>query len=136
MGFYRKDPIEEGETPFQELKFKLLNEANAEKHGVDLVHLTQSPKNINEMNQQIMWYAKGSNAAGTPEFKYFSFDNLFNPALNAMNKIGGQEGHCVASTNDNNNDGGFIAVYSWTGSTEGAYRDVVRPSTCGGCSIF
>ena len=64
------------------------------------------------------------------------FDNLFKPALNAMNKIGGQEGHCVASTNDNNNDGGFIAVYSWTGSTEGAYRDVVRPSTCGGCSIF
>jgi len=47
----------------------LFQEADAKKRGVDVVALTQSPKNIGEANNQFMWYAKGSNAAGSPSFK-------------------------------------------------------------------
>ena len=77
--FYRNNPIESNEVPFEDLKFihfnqqhsweKLLQEAQSKKSGVDLVHLIQTPKNIGQSHNQFMWHAKGSNAAGTPTFK-------------------------------------------------------------------
>ena len=76
--FYRNSPIEKNELPFEDLKFehfnknhswnKLFQEADAKKRGVDVFSLNQSPKNIGEANNQFMWYAKGSNAAGSPSF--------------------------------------------------------------------
>lgn len=77
--FYRKAPIEEGELCFEDLKFEAFNqnhswkkhlvEADSKRRGVDVVSLTHSPKNIGGSQNQYMWYAKGSNAAGTPSFK-------------------------------------------------------------------
>ena len=80
--FYRKSPIEQGELDFEDLKFehfnqnhswsKLSTEADSKKRGVDVVSLTQSPKNIGSSQNQFMWYARGSNASGTPSFKTLS----------------------------------------------------------------
>lgn len=83
--FYRNSPIEKNELPFEDLKFehfnknhswnKLFQEADAKKRGVDVFSLNQSPKNIGEANNQFMWYAKGSNAAGSPSFKILTRDD-------------------------------------------------------------
>lgn len=77
--FYRQAPIEQGELDFEDLKFehfnqnqswtKLLTGADAKRKGVDVVSLTHSPKNIGGSQNQFLWYARGSNASGTPSFK-------------------------------------------------------------------
>ena len=80
--FYRKAPIAQDELDFEDLKFehfnqnhswtKLLTEADSKRRGVDVVSLTQSPKNIGGSQNQFLWYARGSNASGTPSFKTIS----------------------------------------------------------------
>ena len=79
--FYRTAPIEQGELDFEDLKFeqfkqvlsweKLAAEADSKKRGVDVVSLTHSPKGADDRNL-LMWYARGSNASGTPSFKTLS----------------------------------------------------------------
>lgn len=45
------------------------------KGGKDLIHLVQTPKNIGGGHNQFMWFAKGSNAAGTPGFEILKRDD-------------------------------------------------------------
>ena len=63
------------------------------------------------------------------------WDKLFEDTVEKINKVGGQEGHMVASTNDSSNDGGCILILTWTGLAENNLREVTREAGCG-CSIF
>ena len=71
--FYREKPLDRAELPMTGIQFKhfnqnvswekLLKEAESEGRGVDLISLTQSPKNINDCRNQIMFYTAGSGSS-------------------------------------------------------------------------
>lgn len=67
--FYREKSIVEGSVPLADLKFKefnqfhswtkLLKEAESFGYYVNVVSLTQTPKNIGGARKQFMWYEDG-----------------------------------------------------------------------------
>lgn len=55
-------------------------------------------------------------------------------ALQVINRKGGQEGHCVSTTNDSQAQDIFCVVVSWNALHESQLVDDMRPTDC--CTIF
>ena len=64
------------------------------------------------------------------------WDDMFNEATEKINKKS-DEGHIISSTNDSSNDGGVVAIFSWSRDTEETLADIMRPDDhwCA-CSLF
>ena len=84
--FYRDNPIGKDEITFDNLKFNhfpqqhswddlICKDAVSFKSGKDVIGLIQTPKNIGGAHNQFMWYAPGTNQAGTPSFKVLKRDD-------------------------------------------------------------
>jgi len=63
-----------------------------------------------------------------------SWESVTQSALEEVNRIGGQEGHALTSTNLSEDDGRLIAVYSWARLYEAQIEEELRPAGC--CTIF
>ena len=63
-----------------------------------------------------------------------SWESVTQSALEEVNRIGGQEGHAITSTNLTADDGRLIAVYSWARLYEAQIEEELRPAGC--CTIF